>query len=93
MVLQLAAPSCTEVSYGVRIFDADAPDLLLGEQQAAGDGTRALIPLAIHTPSYAKRCVLVQVKISEGPVVHDLAPDTGLRKLCIDNEGGAQAWK
>ena len=91
----LAAPSCSDVTYAVIARDAETLAELARSVQT-GNGTSADIVVALPLPGYVKDCIAVDVVVSEGSLVHDVAPNTrSTSEVSCDlhrDGAGPQTW-
>lgn len=89
------SPTCPEVTYTVIARDMDTLAELARLAQP-GNGVTSDLTAVLALPLYSKNCVAVDIIVSEGDVVHDIAPnsrDTSLPQddLCLDGSG-PQTW-
>lgn len=68
-------PTCPEVTYTTIARDHETAEEL-GRSTQQGNGLTPSLTSTFQFPTYTKACVAVDVVISEGPVVHDIAPDS-----------------
>ena len=74
-VTTYASATCSEVTYTVIARDMDTYSELGRHVQSGNDRTE-LLASVIALPGYAKDCLAVDVIVSEGNVVHDIAPNS-----------------
>ena len=90
----LAAPSCTDISYHVKVYDDPGLTTVLAENTVTGDGTSIGLTLLseapVGDPSTSTVYVVVWTSSSRNAAI-DRAPNTGAN-ASTDGIGGGQSW-
>lgn len=93
--LTLAEASCPEVTYTVIARDMDTL-AELDRREQSGNGLSTDLLATFSLPTYSKQCIAVDVVVSEGGLVHDIAPDSrdpSVPSCDLNRNGtGPQTW-
>lgn len=88
--------TCPEVTYSIIARDQDTLAEVARSDQP-GNGVTPALSAVFRLPTYSKPCIAVDVVVSEGGVIHDVAPDSRdpakpiQDDLCRDGSG-PQTW-
>jgi hypothetical protein len=92
----LEGPSCAEATYTTIARDADTL-AVLGTATVEGVAGLTHIPSAFQMGTYTKQCIAVDVVVTRGDVLEDVAPDSRPAEgphndLCRGPGAGGQNW-